>query len=348
MDSKKLQTGWRISLMINTSLLLLVGLYLVLYAFVFNDFREVPAPDYSAFQEKYVTPEVRARENTLSAKLRRCEAKIDGCRENGNNYRQSATTYRQTVQQLLDANAGSDLVKQSLEQFYQIQKRQAANNEAVIALTAEKQSLQEQLKAVNDQLDAQHRRGIDEYHMVYHAFRMRLAFIQLGILLPLLLLSVGLAFRFRTGMVFRLLLPFAAATLIQTGLTMHEYFPSRFFKYVLLLALIGVVVGMVIYLLRLQLKPRRGYLLKKYREAYFDFLCPICNYPIRSGVRRFRFWTRASLRREQLPEAAGMEDNPEYFCPHCGEHLFEVCPACGKVRHSLLPFCEHCGAEKKI
>jgi hypothetical protein len=33
-------------------------------------------------------------------------------------------------------------------------------------------------------------------------------------------------------------------------------------------------------------------------------------------------------------------------CPMCATKLFEECPSCHAIRHSLLPACEKCGAEK--
>ncbi|MHC4105255.1 MAG: double zinc ribbon domain-containing protein, partial [Planctomycetota bacterium] len=35
-----------------------------------------------------------------------------------------------------------------------------------------------------------------------------------------------------------------------------------------------------------------------------------------------------------------------YTCPACGTELYEKCDKCSDIRHSLLPFCEHCGNEK--
>jgi predicted RNA-binding Zn-ribbon protein involved in translation (DUF1610 family) len=88
-------------------------------------------------------------------------------------------------------------------------------------------------------------------------------------------------------------------------------------------------------------------LLKQYREAYEHFFCPVCEYPIRRGPLRFLTWTRRSIRKLTPPPAAADTD-AAYTCPACGSHLYEQCGQCRSVRHSLLPFCEKCGAEKPV
>ena len=77
-----------------------------------------------------------------------------------------------------------------------------------------------------------------------------------------------------------------------------------------------------------------------------NFLCPVCEYPIRTGPRRFLFWTRRTVNRSVSPGAASAAEEP-YTCPCCGSVLFERCPSCQGVRHALLPHCSHCGAARE-
>ena len=93
--------------------------------------------------------------------------------------------------------------------------------------------------------------------------------------------------------------------------------------------------------------PKMQWLVKQYREAYERFLCPVCEYPIRTGPRRFLFWTRRTVNKIVVPMDRGDQEEV-YTCPSCGSNLFENCPACHKVRHTLLPHCAHCGAEKAV
>ena len=85
--------------------------------------------------------------------------------------------------------------------------------------------------------------------------------------------------------------------------------------------------------------------IKQYREAYERFLCPVCEYPIRTGLRRFLYWTRRTVHKTIPAQASSgqpLQDEP-YSCPSCGTTLFEDCRQCGHSRHSLLPHCSHCG-----
>ena len=94
--------------------------------------------------------------------------------------------------------------------------------------------------------------------------------------------------------------------------------------------------------------PRPERLRRQYREAYERFLCPVCEYPVRRGPMRFLYWDRRSIRKAGrvvpgVPEAGGGDE--AYSCPSCGTSLFGACAACGRTRSTLLPHCEHCGAE---
>ena len=134
------------------------------------------------------------------------------------------------------------------------------------------------------------------------------------------------------------------ALLAKVFLVMHEYFPADYFKYVLILSALGVIGYLLARLLKMVAEPSRDAQLKQARESYEAFLCPTCQYPIRRGPLKFMAWTTRSLRKRSQP-LVNVPDEP-YTCPSCATELFGKCPSCGKIRHSLLPACEHCGAEQ--
>ena len=111
--------------------------------------------------------------------------------------------------------------------------------------------------------------------------------------------------------------------------------------------LLLVVARLLIYFIRTIAFPKTQWLVKQYREAYERFLCPVCEYPIRTGPRRFLFWTRRTVNKMVVPTGRCEEDEA-YTCPACGSVLFEECPDCHKVRHAMLPHCSRCGAEKDV
>jgi hypothetical protein len=128
------------------------------------------------------------------------------------------------------------------------------------------------------------------------------------------------------------------------GQVMHEYFPSKLFKYVLIFVALAIVLKALVYLLRQIVAPKRDWLLKQYREAYEKFLCPICGYPIRRGPLKYLFWTSRSIKKMLVPQNAEPTADEPYVCPCCATPLFEQCNECDAVRPSLLPACDHCGA----
>ncbi|HPB32935.1 MAG TPA: hypothetical protein PLB62_15915, partial [Candidatus Sumerlaeota bacterium] len=174
---------------------------------------------------------------------------------------------------------------------------------------------------------------------------VKLAAIQLVILIPLLALAAYLLIRRRGSLYFPLYLALGAASLFRVALVIHEYFPARLFRYILILALLAAVARILVHLIRSAAFPQKDRLLQQYREAYERFLCPVCQFPIRTGPRRFLFWTRRTVHKV-LPASAGPLQDEVYTCPACGTLLYEKCSACGKIRHALLPHCEHCGACK--
>jgi predicted RNA-binding Zn-ribbon protein involved in translation (DUF1610 family) len=162
----------------------------------------------------------------------------------------------------------------------------------------------------------------------------------------LLALAVWLFLKHRGRLYASLVYGFGLALLVKVGMVMHEHFPARYFKYVLLLVALAVVAGLLVRLLRSMAFPKPDWLLKQYRDAYEHFLCPICAHPIRRGPLKHLFWTRSSLKRLRIPDGSATAADEPYVCPACVTTLFEACPACRHIRHSLLPACEHCGQVK--
>src|SRR5439155_13089901 len=124
---------------------------------------------------------------------------------------------------------------------------------------------------------------------------------QLAVLLPLLGVAAFLVIKKRSSIYFLLYLAFGGATLLKIGLVIHEYFPSKYIKYVLIGAMLLAVGRLLIHFIRTIAFPKVQWLLKQYREAYERFLCPVCEYPIRVGPRRFLFWTRGTVNKLVVP-----------------------------------------------
>jgi hypothetical protein len=175
-----------------------------------------------------------------------------------------------------------------------------------------------------------------------------MAALKLAVLIPLLLAGVALFVRYRNDPYAPVVYGFGGAVLFRVALVIRQYFPSRYFKYILILTAMAVVLQVLLYLVRTVAAPKKDWLMKQYREAYEAFLCPVCAYPIRRGPLKYMSWTRRTIKSKTLPLSDTAAPEEPYVCPTCSTRLYEECGNCHAVRHSLLPSCQVCGAVNAI
>jgi hypothetical protein len=352
------QGPWGIRFLIRLFTLLLGVLAFWLLGFVVRDIESIKGPEYGETEKKHVDPALVQKAADLNKQIAGLEREIANKREEQRLVGESSQNLQRTITQLLDlqklsiekAVALSDEEKSnlstSLKHFLESQRDYQELNQEIAGLTSRKQALAAEKGVVDEQVETQKKPAQKEFRGIMDAHRMRLAFYQLMVLVPLLLVAGFLLVRRRDSVYFPVLLACGGATLVKVGLVIHEYFPSRYFKYVLILILLAIVARILIHLIRIVTYPKLDWLARQYREAYERFLCPVCEYPIRTGPRRFLYWTRRTVR-QVVPPACGESMEQAYTCPACGTLLYEACVACGKTRHSMLGHCEHCGAEKQ-
>jgi hypothetical protein len=235
---------------------------------------------------------------------------------------------------------------ESQQLFLSNQKQYQLLNDEIAKLNGESLDLEVEHRELDRTLDEKREPIRNEWQALLRAHDMKMAVLKLAALAPLLLVAAWLFLKKRGGLYAPLIYAFGIALMAKVSLVMHEYFPTVYFKYVLILACIVVVIRLLVYLLKMIAFPKHDWLLKQYREAYEAFFCPICDYPIRRGPLKFMYWTRRSIRKLQMPPGTQTEAEEPYICPMCATKLFEECPACHAIRHALLPACEKCGAEK--
>ena len=237
---------------------------------------------------------------------------------------------------------------QSEQLFLANQQKYQEINEKIAVLTEQLQTLESQKRELNQDLEKQRQPVQKEYSVLVRRHNFKLAAIKLAVLVPLLVVAGILALKKRASLHAPLIYAFGIAVLVKVFMVMHEHFPTRYFKYVLILAVLALVAWTLVGLLRMIAYPKREWLLKQYREAYESFFCPVCSFPIRRGPLRYMVWSRRSLKKLSVqPETAGEADQP-YVCPMCATRLFEECEACHAIRHALLPACAKCGREKSL
>ena len=358
MKQKSARGAWGVRLLIRIFSVVFGILFFWLLGFVVLDIESIPGPDYHEIEKKHVSAELVDGKEKTEAKIADLERDIENNRARQLETADKSKNLQTTINQLLElqklsieketslSQAEKDEISASLKSFLAAQADYQRLNQDIAALTAGRQTLGDELRRIEHDISEQQKPAKKEYDALAESHRLWLAFYQLAILLPLLLIFGYLLVSRRGGIYFPLLLGVGGATLLKAALVMHEYFPSRYFKYVLIAALLAVVARLLVYLIRSVAFPKRAWLARQYREAYERFLCPICEYPIRTGPRKYLYWTRRTIHKI-LPQGGLTEADQPYTCPSCGTTLFEPCTACGKIRHSLLPNCEHCGADKE-
>ena len=324
-----------------------------------DDIGSIEGPQYEAIEAKHLDQGLLDKKAAQKTQLAELSRQIDNQNEVQRLLATSSQNLQQTINQLLDLqkqglekNAPlSDNeqlnVTNSLNLFLENQKKYQDLNQSISEMMRRKQTIEDEKQRTEQALESERKPAQQEFDTLNQRHRWKLALLQLAVLVPLLVIGALLAVRKRGSLYFPLYLAFAGATLLKVALVVHEYFPSRYFNYILIGALIIVVARLLIYLIRSTAFPKIQSLLKQYREAYERFLCPVCEYPIRVGPRRFLFWTRRTVNKLVVPNPV-REEEEAYVCPSCGTSIFEDCSACHKIRHTLLPHCEHCGNEKEI
>ena len=358
-NNVKVKGTWLHRFAVRLFTLALTVLIFWVLGFLVNDIRSIPGPDYAEIERRHLDRGLVARRDSLAAQVSDLSRQIDNQTAKQKVVGDSSRNLQQTINQLIELQklglqkdvSFSDTEQanftSSLKLFLDNQRKYQELSQTISEMLERKQNLISGKERVEHQIGGQRQPARAEFQRRSERHRLRIAFLQLAILLPILVLAAAVIIKKRTSIYFPLFLAFGAATLVKVGLVVHEYFPSRYFKYILTGSLLIAVARMLIHFIRAIAFPKAPWLIKQYREAYERFLCPVCEYPIRTGPRRYLFWTRRTVNKIVVPSDRGASDE-SYTCPSCGSCLFEECSSCHGIRHAMLPNCSHCGIEKEI
>jgi predicted RNA-binding Zn-ribbon protein involved in translation (DUF1610 family) len=325
--------------------------------FLVQDIESIRGPDYDEIENQYVDRALVEREMKLESEISSIDRAIAAKEEEMRIISGSSQNLQNTISQLIElekltvqkssavSEADQVNLSASLAHFLENQKQYQAHNAELFKLTDRKQILLSDKIEVSGKIQDQYEPAREKYRILSEKHSLFLAALQLLILIPLLAAGALLITKKRGSIYFPLFLGYGSAVLLKISMVIHEYFPARYFRYIFVLALLAAVIKLLVYFIKAAAFPKEQWLTKQYREAYERFLCPVCEYPVRTGPRKYLYWTRSTVNKIILPQTAD-EEKP-YSCPACGTALFEECSACSRVRHSLLPNCQHCGAEKK-
>jgi hypothetical protein len=331
-----------------------------LLGFVVDDIGNWPGPDYEKLEKQLLDPGLTQKKTRLKDQVADAKRQISVQNQRQKLLRDSTTSSQKTMNQLLEFQRLSlqknvtssaeeqQVLAESQRRFFANQKQYQSLNQAIVQLNERLTHLEDEQRDLNAEIERQQKPIQAKFYSLQDRHQFKIAVLKLTVLLPLLLLAVGLFFKFRGGTYALLIYAFGIAVVLKVALVMHQHFPSRYFKYVLILTALAIVVRILVYLLRMIAFPQKNWLLRQYREAYEFFLCPICSYPIRRGPLKYRFWTRRTLKKMPLPSSGEIAQEAAYTCPACSTQLHEKCPQCGEIRPSLLPTCQSCGQTENL
>ena len=331
-----------------------------LLGFVVDDIGSWPGPNYEDLEKELLDPSLTKKQKSFGDQVAEVKRQISAQNERQKLLRDSTSSSQKTMNQLLDfqrLNLQENVAPSAEEQqaLAESQRRFLANqqqyqllNQSIVQLNEQLTHLEGEQRDLDTEIEKL-RKPIDEqYHRLWDQHEFKIAIFKLALLLPLLLVTAILFFKFRGGTYTPLIYAFGIAVVLKVAVVMHEHFPSRYFKYVLILTALAIVVRILIYLLRMIAFPKKDWLLRQYREAYEFFFCPICAYPIRRGPLKYRFWTRRTIKKMAPSSAGEIREETAYTCPACSTRLYEKCPQCGEIRHSLLSACQSCGNTRQL
>lgn len=326
--------------------------------FLLDDIRVIKMPDRQAFFKEHIDGSMKKQLEDLETRLQDLEHKHNLISQQRGFIKDSSGSLKITVdnlfrlknrdQQLIsDAQFGQVLA--TLDKIIKIQDEFKETAERYLKTTNERFVLKKEIRALKKRIETQRQNVQKLFSEKMHRHRIRTTFVKMAFLLPLVLVCTILLVKKRNSIYRLIYFSAAIAIYIKTSLVIHDNFPSRYFKYILTIAMLALVGWGFAWLIRRLVKPKVETLLKQYRQAYERFLCPVCEYPIKTGPRKYLYWTRRTVHKTALTATQETKDTDEpYTCPACGTSLFEKCESCGNVCHSLLPSCLHCGNKKPI
>lgn len=176
------------------------------------------------------------------------------------------------------------------------------------------------------------------------AFDLKVFFIRLALIVPLVLAAAYALKKHRKGPYWPFVYGFAAAAFTFFFIELTPYIPDfGFGKYVYSLCAIGLTVfagvktiqALNAYLARQKELEKTSTQARKAmlsKDALYDSsmkklkagACPSCEKPIADFIKA--------------------HEGKPLHCPHCGFGIKTRCNSCGEVKNSLTKFCAHCGS----
>ena len=342
-------------LLVSTLTILLVWLL----GFVLSDIGRLEGPSFQTLSEQVVSPAEVESLRALEKDRKQLARQISDQEHIQQILRKSTESSRATMDQFMSVHrlqlekgvsaTGEEqaALAESQQSFLTNQRKFQDANQTIDELSQRARELETRIRDLTETHEKRREPASEAYEEAVQRHEIKIAIYKLAFLIPIFLIAALLVLKKRESAYAPIVYAVLVASAWKVGSVIHEHFPREVFKYVAIGTAIVVVLVALVFLIRLVVAPRRDWLLKQYREAYRRHRCPVCSDPIQRGPLRHATWTRKGPV-VPAPVHESSEPGEPYTCASCGTPLFAKCDNCQSVRHELLPFCESCGAEKKI
>ncbi|MEE2887576.1 MAG: hypothetical protein VX951_09105 [Planctomycetota bacterium] len=307
-------------------------LFCWLLGFVLGDIGDIPGPTRSDLSSSTATRKSEELQTSLKEQVSTLDRDLTYQQTIKQGRRDTMTEARATWDQMMaeyrfvvasGQTPGSELttaLDQVRTRYVTAQKTFDTANSEVAKLDAQLHKLRTELATVGRAVRDTRIKNNEEYFAARRAHRLIAGTWKLAFIVPIFLLA-ALARARKSRSIYRpILTAFALAGFLQLAVVMFDHFPEEFMKYVAIGTAILVLLVTTVRMLRSAASPRPELQHKQRSEAYQKDHCPVCSH--------------------NIPAQRG----ETFVCPACGTGLFEPCGSCQASRHSLLPYCTHCGA----
>ena len=350
METKRKAKGsWGVRFFIIVLGIILGVLFFWLLNFVEGDIGKIKGLRWLDIRREFVEASLDQQQAALYNEIEALNRKIQGQTEQQQFLAKSTRGLQNTINQLLSIQKESlakeisfpeesrQMLQESQTAFLENQRTYQRYNEEISGLTLQLREKEDALREVRKQIQEQEEPARKKYSFKNAVFR-------LGFLVPIFLIVSLLFLKYRSSAYWPLVWAAFIAGFIKIAMVAHDYFPKAYFKYIALLVILGIVLRILRYLIKMIIAPRKELLIKQYQQHYDRCICPVCSKPILSGPLRYAGWKKKT----SMPAVHGAEiyKQQRYTCPSCGTSLYDKCDKCADIRHTLLPYCEHCGTKK--
>jgi hypothetical protein len=337
-------------------MLVLAGFLSALGNKILGDVNEwVKAPEAESFQDKAALETAARAEAAVNQQAERVEESKATYQKSLEKAQRQYEAEKQSYNNWLQARAtiGSSQEDsqvreraQTLDRYRQIQEswqNRIDESEAAYA-GAEKQRQRAQEKT-----QALRQAGEEKYGRALQRYELKIFFLRLGLVLPVLALGVLIFTRFRKNRFWPLAWGFILFSAYAFFVGLLPYLPS-FGGYIRLV--VGVVLSLFIgfYVI----KQLTRYLQNKRTELEASTQDRFKKIQDEIAVRAFQAHSCPSCERDFLikqwypnarkaTEIRSVEEAPDH-CAYCGMPLFGKCPKCGNRNFLHFPFCSACGS----